>query len=309
MEKNYIFSKNFITELCKKVLIFIICFFLFATPMSVNAFKWTSEEYVGKFINRLYVNLLDRNAEPAGLNYWKSKYMSDEMSIHEITTVGFLHSNEFLNRDLKDLEYVKILYRTYLDREGESTGVSYWLNQLQTKSRDYVAWGFANSKEFLNILDKYHVIDNREYVVNRQWQIENDKRYIPIGYYGNLDINSVGIHIPLYNTESAQNAVDNSNQALFYGFGYKYIIADHAYQGFNRIANVKVGDIATITSKGQIINLICKSKYYNGINEDFSTLKIGNKSAFEMSDGEYIMYTCNGVGYRSVIITFWDRIY
>ena len=63
---------------------------------------------------------------------------------------------EFLNKNLSDSEYIKVLYRTFLDREYDQAGYDNWMKQLKNgMSRDEVLLGFANSKEFGEIKQKY----------------------------------------------------------------------------------------------------------------------------------------------------------
>jgi hypothetical protein len=67
-----------------------------------------------------------------------------------------MHSPEFVNKNLNDTELVKVLYRTFLDREADEGGLSAWVQALrQGNDRDTVAAGFANSPEFANIMAKY----------------------------------------------------------------------------------------------------------------------------------------------------------
>lgn len=108
------------------------------------------------FVSRLYTKALGRAYDVDGLNYWCGQILSGSISISEVSTTGFFHSQEFKNKNLSDGEYVKVLYRTFLDREYDQDGYEYWLQQLKNgKSRDEVLLGFANSKEFGEIKQKY----------------------------------------------------------------------------------------------------------------------------------------------------------
>lgn len=113
-------------------------------------------EGVTAFVARLYVKALGRTYDEDGLNDWCGRILNQGWNPYRVATEGFLHSREFANRNTSDTEFVKILYRTFLDREYEETGLQYWLNRLRGgSSRDQVIEGFANSREFANLMAKY----------------------------------------------------------------------------------------------------------------------------------------------------------
>ena len=70
----------------------------------------------------------------------------------DVSTTGFFNSPEFINKNLKDEEYVKVLYETFFDREYDQTGFDYWMDQLKNgMDRNKVLEGFANSQEFAEL--------------------------------------------------------------------------------------------------------------------------------------------------------------
>ncbi|MBQ1173061.1 MAG: DUF4214 domain-containing protein [Lachnospiraceae bacterium] len=109
-----------------------------------------------QFVSRLYTKALGRTYDVDGLNYWCGVVLDGKDTILNVSTKGFFHSKEFQNKNLSDGEYIKVLYRTFLDREYDQEGYEYWLKQLKNgKSRDEVLQGFAYSKEFRAIMQKY----------------------------------------------------------------------------------------------------------------------------------------------------------
>ena len=69
---------------------------------------------------------------------------------------SFFHSDEFLNKRYDDRNFVCVLYRTFMGREYDESGLAYWLDALrQGKSRDEVLEGFSNSVEFHEIMASY----------------------------------------------------------------------------------------------------------------------------------------------------------
>lgn len=108
------------------------------------------------FVARLYTKALNRTYEVAGLNDWCNRILSGAWSINDASTIGFFNSQEFFNRNLNNSEYVKVLYRTFFDREYDRDGYADWMNRLANgASRNDVMLGFANSQEFANLKKSY----------------------------------------------------------------------------------------------------------------------------------------------------------
>lgn len=110
-----------------------------------------------KFVVRLYRKALGRNYDEDGLNGWCSALLNNVMSPEEIAANGFLHSQEFTAKNLSDEEYLRTLYRTFLDREAGASEVAGWIQSMreQNLTRDDVLQGFANSPEFIGIMAQY----------------------------------------------------------------------------------------------------------------------------------------------------------
>ena len=111
------------------------------------------------FVNRLYTKALDRNYDVDGLNDWCGRLVGDSSreNVLAVATDGFFHSQEFLNKNLSNEDFVTVCYRTYLGREPEPAGFNDWVGQLDRgeKTRDQVMAGFAYSAEFGDIMAEY----------------------------------------------------------------------------------------------------------------------------------------------------------
>lgn len=104
------------------------------------------------FVARLYTKALGREYEVDGLNDWCNRITSGQWSINDVSTTGFFTSPEFLAKNLSNDEYVKVLYRTFFDREYDQAGYDDWMNRLaKGTSRNEVMLGFANSREFAEL--------------------------------------------------------------------------------------------------------------------------------------------------------------
>lgn len=112
------------------------------------------------FVSRLYNKALNRDAELEGLNHWCDILVKNSAKDNflDVALNGFLHSDEFKNKQLNDTEFTKVLYRTFLDREAEEAGLNHWVQLLQEgTSRDEVARGFAISDEFGKIMASFGI--------------------------------------------------------------------------------------------------------------------------------------------------------
>ena len=100
---------------------------------------------------RLYNAAFKRLPDPAGLKYWIGKYTSGENDERAVAS-SFLISDEFKLRygdDITDSTYVNTLYKNVLGRDADTSGLNYWLGQLNSgaETRYEVLLGFSESKE------------------------------------------------------------------------------------------------------------------------------------------------------------------
>lgn len=109
------------------------------------------------FVARMYTKALGRGYDISGLNDWCDRILDKKWTVTDAATIGFFHSQEFLNKNLSNAEYIKVLYRTFLGREYDIQGYYDWLNKLDSgaMTRDQVLRGFSNSQEFRNIMKEY----------------------------------------------------------------------------------------------------------------------------------------------------------
>lgn len=280
------------------------------------------------FVKRLYQCVLGRTADKNGLNYWMNvmKNGSTEVVL-KVSTDGFFHSNEFLNKKLSNGEFVKVCYRTFLGREAEANGYNYWMGKLNTASRDEVIKGFAYSNEFANIMKSFGLgttstVASKQVTsattsttktvttvkVNVQKTTSATTNSTKQGNAGRLSIPSVNFEVPLYSTKNPneyQKIVDDEDSALYTSFLGKKMIADHAHQGFRNMRNVAVGAKAYITVGNEVKELVCTAKYTNAVNNR-NGISINGKDATTMNDGSLYMYTCNDSTGKSVTVTFWN---
>ena len=109
---------------------------------------------VTRFVARNYTEFLGRTYDVDGLNDWSGRINSGYGM--ENVAYGFVFSQECINMNLSNSDYIKMLYRGIFGRSYDDAGLNDWVNQLNNgSSRETVFWGFANSQEFANMVASY----------------------------------------------------------------------------------------------------------------------------------------------------------
>lgn len=129
---------------------------------------------------------------------------------------------------------------------------------------------------------------------------------VKYGTYGRLYVSSYNVALYDYNVntnskKSLQTIVNDKDSAAYYITKNKLVIADHNYQGFNILINLKVGTTSYIKFKnGKTIKykMIKKSK---GTNTGPDLIDTKGNSFFNM-ESDIIMYTCYNNG---IMVTLW----
>lgn len=104
------------------------------------------------YIFRLYDNALERKPDEDGINFYCSQLQLKKMTPVQAAQ-NFIFSPEFINKNLSDADYVKVLYRTFMGREYDQNGLSYHLDRIKSGvRREEILFGFAYSPEFKNIM-------------------------------------------------------------------------------------------------------------------------------------------------------------
>ena len=116
------------------------------------------DEGARNFVKRLYSNILNREADEDGLNFWTNDLMNKNQTGRDIV-FKFLRSPEFVAKNYDNEEYLKILYTVFFDREPDADGLKYWKELLDAKTitKDQVAEGFVNSPEWADTCSSYGI--------------------------------------------------------------------------------------------------------------------------------------------------------
>ncbi len=132
-------------------------------PEDVDAFAEALSYYrnqnadLTKFVARCYTKALGRGFDEDGIEAWCRALITGENTPREVAGIGFLSSDEFLAKNLNNEEFVKVLYRTFFDREADQGGLEAWVNTLVTgeQDRDSILEGFTGSEEFKAVLESF----------------------------------------------------------------------------------------------------------------------------------------------------------
>ena len=128
----------------------------------------TEEDQVTAFVKRFYKVVLGRSqndidADVDGINYWVNKLKKGEDTGAKVA-YGFVYSPEFQNKKTSNDEYVKVLYRSFFNRDPldpdhyDGDGYNYWMNKLNSGTdRIDVLAGFTNSNEFNALCVNYGI--------------------------------------------------------------------------------------------------------------------------------------------------------
>ena len=112
---------------------------------------------VKDFVARLYEYILQRRPDGDGLNAWTDVLKSGREQGAKVAQ-GFIESPEFQSRKMDDTTYLTILYKTFLNRDPDAAGLKAWQAVLDSGlSRMHVFRGFAESKEFTEICQRYGI--------------------------------------------------------------------------------------------------------------------------------------------------------
>lgn len=114
-------------------------------------------ENVVDFTRRLYSTCLGREPDSKGLDYWGREISNRRQSSTNVA-YGFFFSQEFIEANYTNEEYIERLYLAFMDRPSDEQGRNDWLNRLNSgTSREEVFYGFANSVEFSELCSSYGI--------------------------------------------------------------------------------------------------------------------------------------------------------
>ncbi|MGI8755883.1 MAG: fibronectin type III domain-containing protein [Acidimicrobiales bacterium] len=110
---------------------------------------------------RLYDSYFLRIPDPGGLDYWIGRKRAGDRLVR--ISAYFAASSEFKRRygSLDNEDFVRLVYRNVLKREGDPAGIRFWTQQLDQRRRDRgdVMAGFSESSEHIRKEQYFVTVD------------------------------------------------------------------------------------------------------------------------------------------------------
>lgn len=125
--------------------------------VDLKEYRDMNDEVTG-FVSRLYNLALLRRPDAQGLNEWTERLLKKTKTPKQVAE-GFVFSPEMNKRNLDNTAFVTMLYQTVLGREPDEPGLKGWVSKLEnnTSTRKSIYDGFADSKEFAEIVASYNI--------------------------------------------------------------------------------------------------------------------------------------------------------
>jgi hypothetical protein len=132
----------------------------------------TYTDPIVEFVARFYRQCLSRAPDAGGLNAWAESLRSGSNTGTGLA-LGFVLSQEFLNRNLSDSQFLDTLYRSFFNREPDAGGKAVWQGELDRGVlREDVLYGFLRSAEFAALTQTFGIttsnqVDDQRYNVHQ----------------------------------------------------------------------------------------------------------------------------------------------
>ncbi len=134
----------------KLLMVFAIIMVLIITILPATLTGGSAEQ-VQAFVTRFYVQTLNRQPDPDGLNEWVGRLMNGSKTGADVAQ-GFVFSEEFLANNHSNEAFLTILYSAFFNRQPDAEGYGIWLSRMSGgMTREKVLDGFLKSQEFAQL--------------------------------------------------------------------------------------------------------------------------------------------------------------
>lgn len=129
-----------------------------STELDTAAKEQTRLEWVQAYVQGAYRDILNREAESGGLQYWTNQIISGKLAITDLyATIS--QSDEAINRSLQERVtnldgYITNAYTMLLDRAPDIEGFNFWKSAIETNAISIADLykTFTQSAEYLNLV-------------------------------------------------------------------------------------------------------------------------------------------------------------
>ncbi|MBP0963770.1 MAG: DUF4214 domain-containing protein [Oscillospiraceae bacterium] len=116
-----------------------------------------SDELILDFVERMYTKMLGRASEEAGKQHWFTE-LKNGRTVASVS-YGFVFSEEIKKKNLSNDEMLRRMYRTFMNREADESGLAHWKSRLENGcTMEFIFMKFVSSPEFEGICNKYGMI-------------------------------------------------------------------------------------------------------------------------------------------------------
>ena len=88
------------------------------------------EQLVRDFVERLYDKCLNRSSDVDGIAFWTDSLCNGYDTGAHVAYL-FVFSDEYVNSETSNKDYLTMLYYAFFDREPDEAGFDYWMFQLE----------------------------------------------------------------------------------------------------------------------------------------------------------------------------------
>lgn len=155
----------------KSKLSLTIISFLSALTLQADNLTFANITLKDKIIAQ-YIAFYDRTGDYSGLNFWldMAKSSGEQHTLNLIAT-NFAKHPKFQEdyASLDDASYVKKIYKNVLGKDGDESGVSFWVRRLQNKELDRATFVASFTDSALSIdLDKANLSENDKKIAKQR---------------------------------------------------------------------------------------------------------------------------------------------
>jgi uncharacterized repeat protein (TIGR01451 family) len=116
-----------------------------------------ARDAVKAFVTRFYQLCLGRDPDAPGLEQWSDNLLNRIQTGADVAN-GFINSQEFINKNTSNDEYLTILYKAFFNRDPDQAGWDVWIAELNSGTdRGHVLDGFLGSQEFIKLCEDYGI--------------------------------------------------------------------------------------------------------------------------------------------------------
>lgn len=111
---------------------------------------------VSRFVMRMYDCVLARDYEYEGYSYWGRNICRHKFGGSDMAK-KFIFSDEYLEKDSSNEQFVTMLYKAIMGREPELSGLVFWVEKLGSgeMTREKLLDNFIDSQEYSDICAEY----------------------------------------------------------------------------------------------------------------------------------------------------------